>query len=284
MSNRGGIYWSKILPATIPNLRQWSDVVLNDSQVNGPENVVTDPLAEFMPRTMNEPHPRLWLSINALSVFIGEDGTPSVYWPMQGRIHAAAERVAGWMTKPNYVNSQIPVEESAPWGRMRFLDLSNRPLCHVLAFEMATAARDPRIHGLFLDEAHSTIADIRGRHPGVTITDAAWRDGLRWTLRQYGLLMGGRPKPTITNGTFGREHSAMVTGRFWQATRAADLPAKVADAEGAGMTMLHSCGDMATPADLARAAERIDAGCWQWTPTNGPFVYDWIPEAVTDAG
>ena len=243
-----------------------------------------DPLAALQGNAGNGDGPRLWLSINALSVFVDGFGQPSVYWPMQWRLHAVAEG-GGWMREKVIVpitggtsTQYNPVEETAPWGRVRFLDPSNRALCHALAFEMASAARDPRIHGLFLDEAHSTIADIRGRHPGVTITDAAWCDGLRFVLRQYGLLMGGRPKPVITNGTFGREHSALVTGRFWQATRAKDLPAKIADAEGAGFTMLHSCGDMATPAELDAAAREIGNAAYSWTPVNGQWSYDWIPE------
>lgn len=282
--NRGGLFWGKLTYQNLERMREWSDVVLNDSQVNGPENVVETPIEEFRNewrRDDRRPCPRLWLSINALNVFVNATGKPSVYWPMQGRLHAVAEECNGWM-KETVAYSRLTVEEVAPWGRVRFLDLSNRTLGIALAYEMAAAAQ--YADGIFLDEAHSTITDIRGRHPGVTITDEAWCKGLRFILRQYATLMGGRPKPVITNGTFGREHSALVSGRFWQATRAADLEANVADSEGAAFTMLHSCGDMATPAQLGGACMKIEAlggeACYSWTPTNGPFVYDWIPPAV----
>lgn len=295
--NRGGICWKKLDWASMERLRVWSDVVLNDSQVSGPENNVGDPVHEFRLTIPGDPgQPRIWLSINALSVFVDSAGKPSVYWPMQGRLHAVAEQCGGWMMAPltflehermtgysgaPYIPLPNFVEESAPWGRVRFLDLTNRDLGHAIAYEMAAAAQ--YVDGIFLDEAHSTIADIRGRHPGVTITDEAWCNGLRFILRQYSRHMGGRPKPVITNGTFGREDSAIVSGRFWQSTAAADLDAKVADSEGAAFTMLHSCGDMATPAQLAAACGRIEGlggkACYSWTPTNGPFVYDWIPEA-----
>jgi len=278
--NRGGICWKKLDWASMERLRVWSDVVLNDSQVSGPENNVGDPVHEFRLTIPGDPgQPRIWLSINALSVFVDSAGKPSVYWPMQERLWETAEKYAGWMNDGHPIEP-IPIEESAPWGRVRFLDLTNRTLGHAIAYEMAAAAQ--YVDGIFLDEAHSTIADIRGRHPGVTITDESWCNGLKFILRQYATLMGGRPKPVVTNGTFGREHSAIVSGRFWQATAAADLDAKVADSEGAAFTMLHSCGDMATPAQLAAACGRIEGlggkACYSWTPTNGPFVYDWIPE------
>jgi len=284
---RGGICWKKLDWESVQRLRDWSAVVFNDSQINGPENL-TDPIDELRhppQEAKGQPYkyPGIWLSINALSVFVDSAGKPSVYWPMQGRLHAVADRVWAWMSTPQQEDggvSQWAVEESAPWGRVRFFDLTNRTLGHAIAYEMAAAAQ--YVDGIFLDEAHSTIADIRGRHPGVTITDEAWCNGLKFILRQYATLMGGRPKPVVTNGTFGREHSAIVSGRFWQATAAADLDAKVADSEGAAFTMLHSCGDMATPAQLAAACGRIEAlggeACYSWTPTNGPFVYDWIPE------
>jgi len=291
--NRGGLFWSKLTYQNIDRFRDWSDLVLNDSQVNGPENEIQEPIADLRQKWTGKgeprlPCPRVWLSINALNVFVDANGNSSVYWPMQGRLHAVARQSAGWMMTPKFypnddpMPSLVPVEESAPWGRVRFLDLSNRTLGIALAYEMAAAAQ--YADGIFLDEAHSTIADIRGRHPGVTITDEAWCGGLKFILRKYATLMGGRPKPVITNGTFGREHSALVSGRFWQATRAADLEAKVADSEGAAFTMLHSCGDMATPAQLGGACMKVEAlggeACYSWTPTNGPFVYDWIPPAV----
>lgn len=280
---RGGLFWGKLTYQNIDRFRDWSDLVLNDSQVNGPENEIQEPISDLRQKWMGKsdprlPCPRIWLSINALNVFVDANGKPSVYWPMQQRLHAVAETCGGWL-KREY---SFFVEEVAPWGRVRFLDLSNRTLGIALAYEMAAAAQ--YADGIFLDEAHSTIADIRGRHPGVKITDEAWCGGLRFILRKYATLMGGRPKPVITNGTFGREHSALVSGRFWQATRAEDLEAKVADSEGAAFTMLHSCGDMATPAQLGGACLKVEAlggeACYSWTPTNGPFVYDWIPPAV----
>lgn len=273
MTNRGGLFWGRITERNIPKLQTWSDVVLNDSQINGPENEITDPVDRIL---KCDTPPRVWFSINALSVFVDSRGRPSVYWPMQRRLHEVANLHNSWL----HEGDGRPVEESAPWGRVRFLDMGYAETGRALAYEMAHAASDPQIHGLFLDEAHSTIADIRARHPGINVNDYYWREGLRWILRQYAVLMGGRPKPVITNGTFGRNDSALVSGRFWQAVRSTDLPRLIADADGATRTMLHGCGDMVTPLELSEAAKQIGSACWQWTPTNGPFVYDWIPEPV----
>ena len=283
----GGIFWGKITRDLLKPLACWSDVVLNDSQLNGPENEVVNPVESirhaysmkaggadgvvfadgkywpgvpglFVPK-------RFWSSVNCLGVFVDAHGKPSVYWPQQCRLWTAAEAFGAWLVNQN---TGLPIEAGAP--RVRFFDLTNRPFARVFAAELAATAR--QVDGLFLDEAHSTLGFMRSLGP-FRPSDEEWTEALRYILRQYATMMRGAPKPVVTNGTFGRQESSVVSGRFWQAVTMADIEKVLDDAEGAQFTMVHSCAGLLTPDQLRVLAGAVPSGeaCWQFTQHNGAF-------------
>ena len=57
--NRGGLFWSKLTYQNIDRFRDWSDLVLNDSQVNGPENEIQEPISDLRQKWMGKSEPRL---------------------------------------------------------------------------------------------------------------------------------------------------------------------------------------------------------------------------------
>lgn len=267
MSATGGIFWGVVTPELLKKLAQWSDVVLNDSQINGPENPVAQPIdairSAWAPAGIAPK--RFWASVNCLSVFVDANGRPSVYWPQQGRLWAAAEAFGAWLVNQN---TGLPIEAGTP--RVRFFDLTNRPFAQILAAEMAYSAR--QVDGLFLDEAHNTLGFMRQLGP-FRPSDEEWGKALAYVLRRYSLAMNGNPKPVVTNGTFGRADSALVSGRFWQACGLGDAEHIMDDAEGAAFTMVHSCSGMMTETQLAVLAAGCPSkeACCQWTIHNGAF-------------
>jgi len=270
MSATGGIFWGVVTPELLRKLAVWSDVVLNDSQINGPENPVPNPIHEiryaFGSNTSLRITPkRFWASVNCLSVFVDAHGRPSPYWPQQGRLWAAAEAFGAWLVNQN---TGLPIGAGTP--RVRFFDLTNRPFARAFAAELVAAARP--VDGLFLDEAHNTLGFMRNLGP-FRPSDEEWTDALRFVLRQYAAGMKGAPKPVVTNGTFGRAESGIVSGRFWQAVTLHDMERILDDAEGAQFTMVHSCTGLLTPAQLAVLAGACPStdSCWQWTLHNGAF-------------
>ena len=192
------------------------------------------------------------LVLNCRGVFIDPaTGRPQDWRPLEQRLWNAASRIGC-----------LGAIEQHPWGTVQRILWHLYPFQQIVAHELAATVATYGCRFIFLDEPAKE--------------DAA---GLSRTLRLYASLVGGKPVPIITNGTFGpAEAPGLVSGRFWQ-----DLPnfypeAAVADTPDGYFGWMHGTpAHGMTPEYLACLAS-IMGGPYQYTPTNGPFSYDWIPE------
>ncbi len=192
------------------------------------------------------------LVLNCRGVFIDPaTGRPPNWRPLEQRLWNAASRIGC-----------LGAIEQHPWGTVQRILWHLYPFQQIVAHELAATVATHGARFIFLDEPAKE--------------DAA---GLSRTLRLYASLVGGKPVPIITNGTFGpADAPGLVSGRFWQ-----DLPnfypeMAVADTPEGYFGWMHGTpAHGMTPEYLACLAS-IMGGPYQYTPTNGPFSYDWIPE------
>lgn len=232
-------FFSASLPADLSHLKRWAAVAMPEAVLAGEGSQI----GKILPAG---------LVLNCRGVFIDpKTGGPINWRPLESRLWQAASRLGS-----------IGAVESHPWGTIQRFIWSLYPFQQVVAHELAAVTAQYGCRFIFLDEPAKEDAPHLAR-----------------TLRLYAGLVGGKPLPVVTNGTFGpADAPGVVSGRFWQ-----DLPnfypeTAVADTPEGYFGWMHGTpAHGMTPEYLACLAS-IMGGPYQYTPTNGPFSYDWIPE------
>lgn len=232
-------FFSDSLPADMTHLLRWQAVAMPEAVLYG--------AGKSLSAALNS-----GLVLNCRGVFIDpRTGGPINWRPLESRLWQAASRLGC-----------LGAVESHPWGTIQRFIWGLYPFQQVVAHELAAVTAQYGCRFIFLDEPAKEDAPHLAR-----------------TLRLYASLVGGKPVPVVTNGTFGpADAPGVVSGRFWQ-----DLPnfypeTAVADTPEGYFGWMHGTpAHGMTPEYLACLAS-IMGGPYQYTPTNGPFSYDWIPE------
>lgn len=218
---RGGIFWGDCTPDRLALIAEWSDVVLNDSQVNGPlaQGASPTPVADILALNASC---RVWISRNGWNVFVDASGNPSVYWPGQQRLHTFAQAHNAWL----YENGQ-PITDVFVWGRVRYFDMTNEALQDFLADDDRQMILAAGAFGLFIDEGHSSIESLRTVHPSVP-EDAAWESGMVRFGDSFnsdfttGTSVASMPSPAAAGTAQSKDFSLRAGRSFYLALRAQD--------------------------------------------------------------
>lgn len=233
-----GGFFSASLPPDPTHILRWAAVAMPEAVLAG---------ATPLPIGL-----KAGIVLNCRGVFIDpRTGGPISWRPLESRIWQAAARLGC-----------LGAREVHPWGTIQRFGWYLAEFHQVVAHELAAAVQQYGCRFIFLDEPAKE--------------DAA---GLSRTLRLYGSLAGGKRVPIIANGTFGPEEApGMVSGRFWQ-----DLPNFYPETAVAETPEDYAGWCHGTPAhgmtpEFLACLASIMGGPYQYTPTNGPFSYDWIPE------
>lgn len=238
----GGFFSGK-LPDDLSHLMRWRMIAMPEAVLNG---------ANWEARLRFTAAGNHGLVLNCRGAFIDpRTGQPPTWRPLESRLWQAASRLGS-----------LGAVESHPWGTIQRFIWGLYPFQQVVAHELAAVTAQYGCRFIFLDEPAKEDAPHLAR-----------------TLRLYAGLVGGKPLPVVTNGTFGpADAPGVVSGRFWQ-----DLPnfypeTAVADTPEGYFGWMHGTpAHGMTPEYLACLAS-IMGGPYFYTPTNGPFSYDWIPE------
>lgn len=242
-----GGFFAASLPKDLKRLFRWRLIAAPDAVWSGDSRLGN-----------GHEWPLRGLVVNCVGVFVDpRTGGPISWRHLESRLYGAADRLGAWQ-----LSNGKPRQETLPWGTVRFFDLSHRELQQVFAHELAATSQQHRSRFIFLDEPRAEDTEH-----------------LRRILRLYATLTGGKPLPVITNGTFGGEGApVLVTGRYWQ-----DLPnhypeIAVRETREDQIALVHTTPAHGCSPEFAACLSAIMGGCYQYTPTNGPFSYDWIPE------
>lgn len=247
-SPRGGLYWGKPTPEAVKAISAWDTVILNEAN--------WEAIAPQLRGVVR----RLGCSF-ARSVWVDPQGGPSVYWPVQQRIHHAATIFDGWV-----MSQGKPIETQAS-PRAWLYDLTSAPFRNELARIIARFVMAERPDILFFDELHTSLVGIPNgdqiRYP------ALWQQAARQLLLSIGNETGGTCPPVMTNGTFRRVAApGMVKGHYWQNVGAHDPNAVREDRlyyDGDVDLVLHCCPPLTREASQI-LADQVRASAWDWHP------------------
>ena len=234
----GGFFSGSLRSADADHLYRWAAVAMPEAVLAGAQT--------------REREIAAGLVLNCRGVFIDPaTGGPISWRPLESRLWQAASRIGA-----------LGGREVHPWGTIQRLVWNYAEFQQVVAHEIAATVAQYGCRFLFLDEPGKEDAPHLAR-----------------TLRLYASLVGGKPVPVVTNGTFGpADAPGVVSGRFWQ-----DLPnfypeTAVADTPDAYFGWMHGTPAHGMSPEYLACLASIMGGPYQYTPTNGPFSYDWIPE------
>lgn len=274
MSARGGLAWGHVDrdPVYQAAVSSWHTVILNES--NWTRQLVQNLKAVGVQR--------VGISFGR-SVFVDAHGAPSVYWPVQRRIHALASDYegAGWVKD---AAGQIIETTASP--RAWLYNLTKPRFRRLLSEIIANWIIAERPEIVMFDELHTSLVGIPGGD--ALIDPQEWTRCAGHLLRQIAARITAAciPVPPIgTNGTFRVDHApGVIRWHYWQNIDMASFWRVQKDREAHPDTeiMLHTAGAEMAPL-AATMASQIGATCYDWHPAKAlPFdrVYP-IPTEVT---
>jgi len=203
-AKQGGLYWSHPTPEALEAVSKWDIVILNEANLYSHPD---QPAAKFFARNIKALNPlcKVLVSFNAFSVFVGPDGKPSVYFPIQCKIHALAEKHNAWLM----VNGQHVTASPNTW----LFDIRNYNFRNELAALInAYFISEPDYYfldGVHFDELHRTIRFLPNADQ--LPLDAEWQLATNSFLKKISY-------PIMGNGTYDltKYHKTKSRGRYLQ--------------------------------------------------------------------